>query len=148
MVMQLEGPIHPDDRVAVKQTWERTRWVLLAGRRLPKSGWDRDLRWLGYPEPEPKGGVLWLRWKYGGDYDDRPKVCFTGDGEKPRDEYLREARERGWRAVDNWQPGIKVMVAGDANSNASKPSKARAAGVPIVSYADWERLSPDGAITE
>jgi hypothetical protein len=37
---------------------------------------------------------------YGDDYNQRPGICFTGQGPVPRPELLEQARELGWRAVD------------------------------------------------
>lgn len=135
--------VHPDDIEIAEKAVLSTRCSLF-GAPVWKRDWLRDHRWRGLPLPEKSGGLANLRWQHGGDYEARPKVCFTGHGEKPRDAYLRDARERGWRAVDSFQPDIKVMVAADPAGDSSKLKQARKAGVPVVSYAEWERLSVEG----
>lgn len=111
-----------------------------------RGAWRKNNVWRGLAPPRGPRQSTDLKDEFGGDYYSRPKVCFTGNGPVGRKELLQAARETGWQAVDDFQSGIKVLVAEDPTKNTNKLKQARKLGVPILSYDEWTRLNSDGVI--
>lgn len=129
------GPIADEDLAAIPDE------ELPAGLRRKPPGPRKE------PTPPKTAAALdALAARYGADYATRPKVCFTGGGRESRDAMIEAARARGWRAVDSFQADIKVLVAEDPAGDSTKLRRARAAGIAVLSFEEFERLNPDGTM--
>ncbi|MDM9624573.1 hypothetical protein QTL95_01610 [Rhizobium sp. S152] len=122
---------------------------IMAGHLVPPTGWKGSWRsqmaWRGLSKPR---NVINHKDFYGDDYNDRPSICFTGQGPIPRPELLEQARELGWRAVDTVVRGLKVLVAEDPTLNTTKLRDARKKGIPIISYGEYQLLTAEGELID
>jgi len=110
-----------------------------------RGAWRKNNVWRGLSVPRGPRQTVDMTEEFGDDYYSRPKVCFTGTGPRARRQLLEEARLAGWQAVDDFQSGIKVLVAEDPTKNSNKLKKARQFAVPILSYEEWDTLHVDGS---
>lgn len=73
----------------------------------------------------------------GGEISSGRKICFTGKMPEQRSFYEDMARSRGYEPVDTVTSDLAVLVAVDISGNSSKLSKARSAGIKILSLDEW-----------
>jgi len=68
------------------------------------------------------------------------KVCFTGAGNKTREEYSELAEGAGMEVVGSVSKGVNLLVCFDPNSNSGKMKKARDLGTKVISYEEFESI--------
>jgi len=138
--------VPPEDRQIADQAMAATSGKI----QIPsdwKGSWRKRSVWRGLAAPRPSRDVNALTKEFGTDYYARPKVCFTGTGPISRKDLLQVAREAGWQAVDEYQVGLKVLVAEDPTRNTNKLKQARKHAVPILSYEEWANLNSQGEMS-
>lgn len=67
---------------------------------------------------------------------------------KTRSEYLAEAKDRGFQTVNRFSYSVQVVVSGNPRANTEKNRMAAALDLPVITYDEWDRLTPDGEIFE
>lgn len=116
----------------------------LTGRIKVPEGWSGSWRrnrvWRGLAAPRGPRESDKLKNLHGSDYYERPRVCFTGKGHKPRSALMEEARAFGWQVEDSFSNKVKLLVAEDVTGHSSKLSKASYLNIPVVTYGDWIEL--------
>ncbi len=79
---------------------------------------------------------------------EKPKICFTGKMPKPRSFYESCALAAGYLPVDSVNAKLSLLVAADLESMSSKLKTAAAAGVKVISLAEFMELVPAAATTD
>lgn len=78
-------------------------------------------------KPQPKG-------------EDMITVCFTGKGNTGRAEYEAMCNGTPYVPMGSVSGALQILVCADPSSDSGKMKKARAMGVEVISYNDFERL--------
>jgi len=77
---------------------------------------------------------------------DRPVVCFSGQGLKPRSSYLADAETKGWQTRGSVTKDLDVLVIGDDHS-ARKVAQGQKIGARILTYDEWETVKNTGDLS-
>ncbi len=110
--------------------------------------WRRNRVWRGLGVPRGPRESHDKTSVYGEDYYERPRVCFTGKGHKPRKDLMEEARASGWQVEDSFSKSVKLLVAEDVSANSSKLRNAASQNIPVINYTDWmEMISEEWEIS-
>lgn len=67
-------------------------------------------------------------------------ICFTGSGNRKRDDYVKLSEELGFTFVSTARKDLTILVCSDPNSGSSKLQKAMKNGTKIISYDDFEKI--------
>lgn len=78
-------------------------------------------------KPQPKG-------------EDMITVCFTGKGNTGRADYEAMCNGTPYVPMGSVSGALQILVCADPSSDSGKMKKARAMGVEVISYNDFERL--------
>jgi len=76
---------------------------------------------------------------------EKPKICFTGKMPKPRSFYESCALAAGYLPVDSVNAKLSLLVAADLDSMSGKLKTAAAAGVKVISLAEFMQMVPAAA---
>lgn len=135
--------VHPEDRVMARRGAD-----LLQGRlALPetwKRAWQRQKDWRGPPTKRRAATRAPARVRD----PHKPVVCFTGQGERSRNELIERAQQHGWEFIGQPSGMTSVLVVCGEGASARKIGVAVELDVPVVTMAEWEDVMLTGALPD
>ena len=78
-------------------------------------------------------------------------ICFTGKAPVPRKTLIEEAEKKGWSVSGSVTKDTVMVVCENPSGNSSKLTKARSAGIPVITYNEFiknEKIKLTRQVTE